>query len=68
MKNKIAVKKIRKIKNDKELFAILDGQFIIPIYWQEEDVDNSRVRVDEESMREEFEDKLQELVEMVDNY
>jgi hypothetical protein len=57
-----------KIKNEKELQKILDGYITIPVYWTEQEINHERVLIDEESMREEFENKLKEIVEAVNNY
>lgn len=58
---------MKKIKNEKELEEILNGIVQVPVYYSQ-NVDSSRVEIDCESMREEFEKQLQELVYAVVNY
>jgi len=53
------------IKNETELQKILDGNIIIPIYWHD---DEDRVYIDEDGIRDEFENKLREIIKAVENY
>jgi hypothetical protein len=57
-----------KIKNEKELQKILDGSITIPIYWQYRGTGDDRIDISKEEMREEFENKLKEIVEAIENY
>ncbi len=56
-----------KIQNEKELQIILDSKISIPVYWSQ-NVDNTRVYIDEDSIREEFESQLKLIMEAVNNY
>ena len=56
-----------KIRNEKELQKVLDGSINVPVYYTE-NTDGTRVYIDEESIKEEFENKLKEIVKAVENY
>jgi len=60
------------IKNEKELDELLESKITIPVYWNETGdigtISEGRITIDEESMRDEFEIKLKEIVEAVSNY
>lgn len=62
-----------KIKNEKELDKVLNSEIRIPVYHTTNPSDNGTIaegiiRIDEESMREEFENKLADIVNAVANY
>lgn len=57
-----------KIKNEKQLQEVLDSSISVPVYWQYRDMLQDRVFIDEESIREEFEKRLKEIIEAVENY
>lgn len=56
------------IKNDKQLEKVLDGSISVPIYWQYRDVSQTNVIIDKESIREEFENKLTDIISAIENY
>jgi uncharacterized phosphosugar-binding protein len=56
-----------KIKNEKQLQKLLDSKIEIPVYYSE-NIDNSRVYLDLEWMRDEFETKLLELEKAILDY
>jgi hypothetical protein len=62
-----------KIKNEKELDKVLNDKICVPVYHAIDPSDNGTiaegiVHIDEESMREEFENKLADIVQAVANY
>lgn len=57
-----------KIKNDKQLEEVLNSIICVPVYWQYRDVSQTNIIIDEESIREEFNQKLEEIINAVRDY
>lgn len=62
-----------KIKSEKDLDRMLNSSICVPVYYSEDPSDNGTiaegiVHIDEESMREEFENKLAEIVSAIAKY
>lgn len=62
-----------KINNEKELDKVLNSKICIPVYYSEDPSDRGTIaegiiHIDEESMRDEFENKLADIVQAIANY
>lgn len=58
---------MKKITKEEELQKVLDGNITIPVYWTQ-NVDGTRVHIDEENMIDNFTTELRKIVEVVENY
>ncbi len=56
-----------KIKNDKDLERLLKDKICVPIYYSKDFSDKGIIYIDEEGIREEFENKLVDIMQIIKN-
>lgn len=61
------------IKNEKELEKLLNTPISVPIFYEIDDLDNgtiaeNRIIIDEEGMREFFEEELERIISLINNF